>query len=108
MLSNYDIERKKNAKKDDYKIFIYYAANMTNHDKKILNSKRFKNYLNKVLHAYSKGSTRVRLPLFYSKHFPYLVINKLKSFSLESGFVYDYCSHAILISPTRSSLSSAK
>ena len=96
MISNLDIERKKTRcdidskrnKKIIEKVTVIETKNKAKHNK-ILASKRYIKFMEKVLKRYAEGAEKIAVPLFSSRLFSSLVVEKFNSYDLENILVYD-------------------
>ena len=93
MISNLDIQRR-NTKidndKEHIKRVLERVRELSKYDSKVLKSKKFSCFMEKILRAYAEGRECISLPLFQPKNFPYLVVSKFNSYDLESVLIYDW------------------
>ena len=95
MISNLDIERRKTGIDHDEfhnKIIDRKVTELQKYEAKILKSKKFTKFMEKLLRCYARGEEGCYLPFFVSKPFPYLAISKFNSYDLESTLIYDFTS----------------
>ena len=93
MISKLDIERRKTGidRKPEYiRRVNKRIQELTDEDSRVLKSKKFSHFMERLLRAYSEGEEGLSLPVFMPKNFPNLVVSKFNSYSLESTLIYDF------------------
>lgn len=98
MISNIDIERRKNASQNITEI-NQRISKLVKLDVEVLKSKKFSNFMVKLIKAYSSGKDGIKLPLFAPKNFATLVISKFNSYELESFLIYDFTNNQVFFKP---------
>lgn len=96
MINNIDIKRIETGcdyDKERNKRINDKAQNLNrrNYEKKIkiTTSKRFSKFLQKVLKKYAEGAEKLSVPLFASRLFCSLIVEKFDSYDLQNYLVYD-------------------
>lgn len=93
MISNIDIQRRKTGIDKNLKRKQFVSGSIQslyNHEHKLVTSKRFSKFMERLVRAYAEGEVYYPVPLFHKKHFPELVVSKFNSYDFEHKLVYDY------------------
>lgn len=102
MISNLDIERRKTGIDHDssyHQRVNKRISELSEYEARMLKSRKFTKYMEKLLQAYSCGEEGKYLPFFMPKHFAELVCYRFNSYGLESRIVYDYFNKSVFFVP---------